>query len=76
MGVENIGSDMLRRFDFAVTGDVVNTTQRLQSIAKPGQILIYQATYEKAAAVFKCQKVGDLALKNKANLVEVWEVVG
>jgi len=72
----NIGSDTLRRFDFTVIGDVVNTAQRLQSVAKPGQILINQGTYEKAAAVFKCQKVGDVALKNKANLVEVWEVVG
>ena len=72
----NIGSDTLRRFDFTVIGDVVNTAQRLQSIAKPGQILINQTTYEKAAAQFKCQKIGEVPLKNKANLVTVLEVVG
>ena len=72
----NVGSSTLRRFDFTVIGDVVNTAQRLQSIAKPGQILINQQTSEKAGVLFKCQKVGDVALKNKANLVEVWEVVG
>jgi len=72
----NVGSSTLRRFDFTVIGDVVNTAQRLQSIAKPGQILINQQTSEKASTLFKCQKVGDVALKNKANLVEVWEVVG
>jgi adenylate cyclase len=72
----NIGSDTLRRFDFTVIGDVVNTAQRLQSIAKPGQILINQETYEKAASSFKCQKVGDVALKNKLNMVTVWEVMG
>ena len=72
----NIGSATLRRFDFTVIGDVVNTAQRLQSIAKPGQILINQTTYEKASVLFKCQKIGEVPLKNKANLVTVWEVVG
>jgi class 3 adenylate cyclase len=72
----NIGSDTLRRFDFTVIGDVVNTAQRLQSIAQPGQILINQATYEKAGDRFQCRKVGEVALKNKANPVVVWEVVG
>ena len=71
----NVGSATLRRFDFTVIGDVVNTAQRLQSAAKCGQILISQATYEKAGAQFKCQKVGEVALKNKANLVTVFEVL-
>ncbi|MCW5923097.1 MAG: response regulator [Saprospiraceae bacterium] len=72
----NIGSDTLRRFDFTVIGDVVNTAQRLQSIAQPGQILVNQATYEKVGARFQCRPVGELTLKNKANAVMVWEVVG
>lgn len=72
----NIGSDTLRRFDFTVIGDVVNTAQRLQSIAQPGQILVNQATYEKVDARFQCRPVGEVTLKNKANAVMVWEVVG
>jgi class 3 adenylate cyclase/FixJ family two-component response regulator len=71
----NIGSATLRRFDFTVIGDVVNTAQRLQSIAKPGQVLINQATREKADSLFKFQKIGEVPLKNKANLVTVFEVV-
>lgn len=72
----NIGSDTLRRFDFTVIGDAVNTAQRLQSIAQPGQILITEATRAKAGDRFQCRKVGEVALKNKSNAVVVWEVVG
>lgn len=70
----NIGSATLRRFDFTVIGDVVNTAQRLQSIAKPGQILINQATYEAASPHFSCELIGPMTLKNKAEPVMVYEV--
>ncbi len=71
----NVGSETLRRFDYTVIGDVVNTAQRLQSAAKPGQILINQATFEKVGThPFQIQKVGDVQLKNKANAVTVFEV--
>ncbi len=72
----NVGSATLRRFDFTVIGDVVNTAQRLQSAAQPGQILIAQETQEKAGDIFKYQPIGEVALKNKANLVKVFEVLG
>ncbi len=71
----NVGSATLKRFDFTVIGDVVNTAQRLQSVAKPGQILITGETFEKAGDLFKCQKVGEVSLKNKANLVSIFEVI-
>lgn len=70
----NIGSATLRRFDYTVIGDVVNTAQRLQSVAKPGQILINEETFDKAKSLFKCQKIGEIPLKNKANPVTVFEV--
>jgi class 3 adenylate cyclase/CheY-like chemotaxis protein len=71
----NVGSATLRRFDFTVIGDVVNTAQRLQSVAKPGQILITQQAFDKAGDLFKYQKIGEVALKNKANPVGVYEVL-
>ncbi|MBP6825931.1 MAG: response regulator [Saprospiraceae bacterium] len=70
----NVGSATLRRFDFTVIGDVVNVAQRLQALAKPGQILVTQETAEKAGAWFKCLKIGEVSLKNKSKEVTVYGV--
>ncbi len=71
----NIGSETLRRLDFTVIGDVVNTAQRLQSVAKAGQIIISQKAYEEVKESFNCREVGEVSLKNKANTVLVYEVL-
>jgi class 3 adenylate cyclase len=71
----NIGSASLKRLDYTVIGDVVNTTQRLQSAAKPGQIVISEAVYLKVKQSFKCQFVSEVTLKNKARPVSIYEVV-
>ena len=70
----NIGSATLRRLDYTVIGDVVNTAQRLQSIAGPGQIIINEAAYLKVKESFSCVKVGEVVLKNKANPVLIYNV--
>lgn len=72
----NIGSAKLRRLDYTVIGDTVNTAQRLQSAAAPGQILISEKTYEKIKESFNCQLVGEVSLKNKQNPMKVYEVMG
>jgi len=72
----NIGSANLRRLDYTVIGDVVNTAQRLQSIAKEGQIIITEKSYEKVKEYFQCKKVGEVHLKNKLHPVVVYEVTG
>ena len=71
----NIGSANLRRLDYTVIGDVVNTAQRLQSVAKENQIIITEETYEKMKESFQCKKIGEVSLKNKANAVNVYEVL-
>ena len=71
----NIGSANLRRLDYTVIGDVVNTAQRLQSASGPGQILISEKTYEKVKESFNCQSVGEVILKNKAKPMNVYEVM-
>jgi class 3 adenylate cyclase/FixJ family two-component response regulator len=71
----NIGSATLKRLDYTVIGDVVNTAQRLQSIAKPGQIVINEDCYRKVKESFNCKKVGEEKLKNKSQPMMVYEVI-
>ena len=71
----NIGSENLKRLDYTVIGDVVNTAQRLQTAAREGQIMISEIAYEKVKESFNFSKIGDLVLKNKANPVMVYEVL-
>ena len=71
----NIGSATLRRLDYTVIGDAVNTAQRLQAAAKDGQIIISESSYEKVKESFSCQKVGEVSLKNKKNPIMIYEVL-
>ena len=62
----NIGSATLKRLDYTVIGDVVNTAQRLQSIAGKGQILINETAYEKVKVSFNCTLLGTRSFKIKS----------
>jgi len=71
----NIGSVSLRRLDYTVIGDTVNTAQRLQSAARENQIVINQNAYEVVKESFKCRHVGEVALKNKSKPMVIYEVL-
>ena len=71
----NIGSASLRRLDYTVIGDVVNTAHRMQSAAGPGQVIICESAYDKVKDFFHCQKVGELSMKNKSKPVVIFEVI-
>lgn len=71
----NIGSATLKRLDYTVIGDVVNTAQRLQSIAGKGQVVINEACYEKIKHSFQCVSIGKQTLKNKAAAMMLYEVL-
>jgi adenylate cyclase len=71
----NIGSATLRRLDYTVVGDTVNTAQRLQSFAGPGQILINDRSFQKIKESFNCRKLGEATLKNKSQPAMIYEVL-
>jgi len=71
----NIGSANLKRLDYTVIGDTVNTAQRLQSAAKESQIIINENAYQKVKESFTCKKVGEVVLKNKAQPMSIYEVM-
>lgn len=71
----NIGSATLRRLDFTVIGDTVNTAQRLQSASKSGQIILAEDDYLKVKESFNCQKVDTITVKNKKNPIVIYEVL-
>jgi len=71
----NIGSANLRRLDYTVIGDTVNTAQRLQSIAQQGQIVISEESYKRVKDSFHCEKLGEVSLKHKEKPVTIYEVV-
>ncbi len=71
----NIGSANLKRLDYTVIGDTVNTAARLQDMAKENQIIICEDCYLKVKEAFKCESMGSITLKNKTNPLKVYNVI-
>ncbi len=71
----NIGSITLKRLDYTVIGDSVNTAQRLQSVAAPGQIIINESCFNKIKESFHCVRVNEVSLKNKEKPVTIYNVL-
>ncbi|GAC43937.1 CHASE2 domain-containing protein [Paenibacillus popilliae] len=72
--VGNIGSEALR-LDYTAIGDTVNTAARLESQAKPGQVLVGEETVRRLGSRFKMSEVGLLKLKGKSEPVLVYELL-
>lgn len=70
----NLGNEYRR--DFTLMGDTVNTTQRIQSAAKPNSILVSEAFMKKASSEllknFQVSKKLLLKAKNKSNPIDVY----
>jgi adenylate cyclase len=71
----NIGSASLRRLDYTVIGDVVNTAERLHQAAENGQIIIAESSFERIKQSFRCNKLQEVQLKHKAHPVQIYELI-
>ncbi|WP_342740158.1 adenylate/guanylate cyclase domain-containing protein [Bradyrhizobium sp. B117] len=61
---------------YSVTGDTVNTAQRLQSMAPPDQVLVGPLTYRLTRHAFAYESLGEISLKGKMGSVLVHRLKG
>ena len=58
-----------------VAGDIVNTASRLQSAARPGTVLVGEATERSASGAIVFEDAGEHELKGKDGPVHAWRAV-
>jgi class 3 adenylate cyclase len=72
--VGNIGSDQLRNFN--AMGDAVNVAARLESVARPGEVVVGASTQAAIGAVAEIAPLGDLQVKGREQPVRAYRLLG
>jgi class 3 adenylate cyclase/tetratricopeptide (TPR) repeat protein len=71
--VGNVGTDA--KMDYTAIGDTTNLAARLESLARPGSILVSEATHRLVRGFFRVRPTGPLAIKGKSESVAAYEVL-
>ncbi len=70
--VGNIGSD--RRTDFTAVGDAVNVAQRLEKLAKGGEILVSEAVWRRVRGSIEMRFEGERQLSGRQEPIHVYSI--
>jgi class 3 adenylate cyclase/tetratricopeptide (TPR) repeat protein len=72
--VGRIGDDL--RMDYTAIGDTTNLAARLQQLARPGSVLISEATRRLVQGFFELRDIGEVEVKGRSRPVHAFEVIG
>ena len=68
-----VGNDL--RMDYTAIGDTTNLASRMQSMSKPGNVLVSIDTYRIAGDFFKFEPIGKVRVKGKEIDLEVYQLI-
>jgi len=72
--VGSIGDEL--RMDYTADGDTTNLASRMESMAKPGTVLVTKDTYKKSMDQLEFRSMGKVSVKGKKGPLEVYELKG
>ncbi|HEY3341372.1 MAG TPA: adenylate/guanylate cyclase domain-containing protein [Anaerolineae bacterium] len=72
--VGEVGNNL--KYEYTAMGDAVNLSARMQSAARPMNVLISANTYRFVAPYFDVNDLGFIDVKGKSDRVRVYEVIG
>src|SRR3954454_184565 len=61
--------------DYTAMGDVVNTASRLQTSARPGDVVVGPETHEVTRDVFRYEPLGRIVARGREEPVEAWVAI-
>ena len=71
--VGSIGDDL--RMDYTAVGDTTNLASRMESLAKPGTVLISENTHKLVRNYFELKPFGKIDIKGKDKPQEAYELI-